>query len=417
MLRKMCALKNSNGEKDENHFLQTKRFYRRNGRLVSDVKYGPVGESAGPFFVFTRKSEMQPGIKQTVKINCIGNTVYMRSVGQVNEIDDENGCVRSLIKVLDGTNTYDVACRKFLAEHPDRSKKDFEEYIMALDGLKLLEDASHAPNGLSAYDLDRWSRNINFFGSFCGLDENKYDVQEKISRSKVTLLGLGGLGSHILYDLAALGVKDIVGVEFDSLELSNLNRQILYNECDLGKPKADLAKDRIQKFSKDLKFVTHEKRIANADDVFEAIEGRDLVICVADRPKMEILYWVNEACVRANTPLVTGGLDTQVARYYTIIPEQTGCIMCWRQQVKQTDPGSHQMLEEYRRTQLRGDNAAFVTFVSLITGFIMSEAVKLLTGISQVAAAGELKEIDFGTMEVVTTERWSKNPCCPVCAK
>ncbi len=75
------------------------------------------------------------------------------------------------------------------------------------------------------------------------------------------------------------------------------------------------------------------------------------------------------------------------------------------------------MLEEYRRTQLRGDNAAFITFVSLITGFIMTEAVKILTGIAPLSAAGQLKEIEFETMTVNTMETWKRNDSCPVCSR
>src|SRR6185312_22371 len=213
-------------------------------------------------------------------------------------------------------------------------------------------------------------------------------LQYRLKTARVVLLGLGGLGSHLLYDLAALGVQDIRAVEYDKVELSNLNRQILYNESDIGKPKAQVAAEKILAFNSHLHLEVISQQLHSVDDVLNVIQNRDYVLCVADRPKSEIIQWVNEACVKQNIPLITGGLDTQRGVYYTIIPQVTGCVECWRLQVQQDDPISTELLAERRRMQLGGDNAAFVPLVSLVCSLMLSEFVRLTTQIAPPLADG-----------------------------
>lgn len=286
----------------------------------------------------------------------------------------------------------------------------------AFDDLRLLEDASDSESYLKPNDIDRWARNLNFFGSFCRFGENKQIPQKKIQDCKITLLGLGGLGSHLLYDLAALGCKDIRAVEFDDVEISNLNRQILYTPSEIGQPKAEVARKRILGFSPDLKFEVYNQKIQNFADVATAMVDRDIAICVADRPKTEILYWVNEACVKARIPLLTGGLDTQVCRYYCTLPGE-GCLECWRSRVRKNQPKSHEILEEQRRTQLRGDNAAFVPFVAILAGLMIAEFTKIMTGIGgKPNAQNKTREINFSSMTIETGETWNKDPSCSCCS-
>ena len=359
--------------------------------------------------------QRQPRIKPTVQITVIGNSLFFRASSMTIEVPDEHGVLRTLLDVMDGTRKMRAVHTALSARHPEVGWEDLVVAMDDLDAHRLIEDAAVQPTGLSAYELQRWHRNINFFGSFCGIEGDKYEFQRRIARAKVTLLGLGGVGSHLLFDLAAMGVQDVFAVDFDQVEISNLNRQILYGDADVGRPKAEAAAERIRVFSPRMRFIARQTRLTSAHDVFAAIEGRDVVLCVADRPKMEILEWVNEACVRARVPLVTGGLDTQKARYYSMIPGQSGCLVCWRDSIKTSDPYSDRVLTEHRRTQLRGDNAAFVPFVSLVTGLIMAEAAKIIAGITQPSACGRVWEVDFSDMETRVTESWQRLPHCPIC--
>ena len=88
---------------------------------------------------------------------------------------------------------------------------------------------------------------------------------------------------------------------------------------------------------------------------------------------MDLIRWVNEACVRQGATLFNGGLDVQRAIYYTMIPGVTGCVECWMHQVQSQDPISRGLLEERQRLQIGGENAAFVPLVTLVGGLMLSE--------------------------------------------
>jgi molybdopterin/thiamine biosynthesis adenylyltransferase len=229
------------------------------------------------------------------------------------------------------------------------------------------------------------------------------------------LLGLGSLGTHILFDLAAMGVQNIRAVEFDKVYLSNFNRQVFYTESDVGKSKAEIMRKRIKEFSPRLKFDVYNYKIHSIDDVQKAITECDIVICVANKPAIKILEWVNHACVKENIPLITGELDTQAARFYSVIPQKTGCINCRRKQNQNSAAFSDHSLTEQCQLQSRKNNATFVTLVSLMTGLILTEFVKIVTDIRPYQAGGRVLEVDFDRMCIEERERWQKYPDCEIC--
>lgn len=360
--------------------------------------------------------EIKPRLKHTSPFFVMGKTLYIGGFGETTEISDETGSVRRLCELMDGTRTLGELHRCLAADFPEVSKEDVAEAVEQFDGVGFLENGADAPDGLlDDYDLRRWERNVNFFGSYATLGTSKYDHQHRLKSCRLTLLGLGGLGSHILLDAAAMGVGSVRVVEFDRVELSNLNRQILYTEADVGRLKVEVAVERVGAFNPTMRIDPVGKRISSTEDVMEVIADSDVVISVADRPKMEIVHWVNEACVRVGVPLITGGLETQRAIYYTMIPGMTGCVECWRRHVTETDPVSAALLEEKRRRQIGGDNAAFCPLVTMTTGLLLGELVRLVTGIVPPVAAGRLMQMRFDDYAFTEAERWERLPDCPVC--
>jgi molybdopterin/thiamine biosynthesis adenylyltransferase len=359
-----------------------------------------------------------PQLKHTSPVFGSGDTVYIGGFGEVTEIADPTGAIRRLLELTDGTRTVREVHEALAPEFPDVTLDDVTGVVEQFDEAGFLINGGASPDGiLEEHELRRWERNINFFGSFAGLADNKYDQQRKLRDCHVTLLGLGGLGSHILLDIAAMGIGHVRAVEFDRVELSNLNRQILYREEDIGAEKLHLAVDRVRQFNPHIDIEPVSLRITSTQDVLDVIENTDVVISVADRPKMEIAHWVNEACVTRGIPLITGGLETQRAVYFTMIPGTTGCVECWRRQVFATDDVSRELLEEKRERRIGGDNAAFCPLVTMTTGFLIGELTRLVTGIAPPVAAGRLMELQFSDYSMAESERWSKRADCPVCGE
>lgn len=358
----------------------------------------------------------RPQLKHTSPTFGSGETIFIGGYGEVTEIADPTGAIRRLLALLDGTRTTDEVHKELSADFPEVTRQDVDEALAQFDEARfLLDDQQTADGVLEAHELKRWERNINFFGSFARMDDNKYDLQRRLRDCRVTLLGLGGLGSHILLDMAAMGVGHVRAVEFDRVELSNLNRQILYREEDIGKEKLHLAVERVKQFNPHIDIEPVDLRISSVEDVTRVLEGSDVCISVADRPKMEIANWVNEACVRAGVPLITGGLETQRAVYYTMLPGVTGCIECWRRQTFASDEVSGQLLQEKRDRQIGGDNAAFCPLVTMTTGFLIGELTRLVTKIAPPVAAGRLMELRFADYAMGESERWERQDDCPVC--
>lgn len=359
---------------------------------------------------------VRPQLKHSSPVFGSGQTVYIGGFGEVTEITDPTGSIRALLELLDGSRTLAEVHAQLSADFPDVTLEEIAGAVDQFDGAGFLLNGAATPDGiLEEHELGRWERNVNFFGSFAHLADNKYAQQRKLRDCRVTLLGLGGLGSHLLLDMAAMGIGHVRAVEFDRVELSNLNRQILYRESDVGKEKLGLAVERVKQFNPHIDIEPVNLRISSTQDVLDVIDGAQVVISVADRPKMEIASWVNEACVIRGVPLITGGLETKRAIYFTVIPGQTGCVACWQRQVFSVDAVSRSLLEEKRERQIGGDNTAFAPLVTMTTGFLLGELTRLVTSIAPPVAAGRLMELRFADYAMNESERWSRLDDCPVC--
>lgn len=164
--------------------------------------------------------------------------------------------------------------------------------------------------GLSADDLERYDRQIKLPGlGVAG--------QALLGRSSVVVVGAGGLGSPVLSYLAGAGVGSITIVDDDTVSVSNLHRQPLFQSADAGRPKADLAARFIESLNPSVSVTAIRNRVtsSNAESLFA---GADLVIDATDNYSTR--YAVNDAAVRAAIPLVTGAVYRFEGQVLTVDP-------------------------------------------------------------------------------------------------
>lgn len=149
--------------------------------------------------------------------------------------------------------------------------------------------------------------------------------QKKLLQSKALVIGVGGLGSPSAYYLAAAGVGTIGLVDDDSVDLSNLQRQILHFTSDLGVPKTASASAKLRALNPDITVVEHRLRV-DSTNILELLAGYDVVLDGSDNFPTRFL--VNDACVMAGKPLIHAGIHRFEGQATVIMPGQGPCYRC-----------------------------------------------------------------------------------------
>ncbi|MGM0476681.1 MAG: HesA/MoeB/ThiF family protein [Pseudomonadota bacterium] len=223
--------------------------------------------------------------------------------------------------------------------------------------------------------------------------------QERLLAGHALILGLGGLGSPVALYLAAAGVGHLTLVDFDTVDLSNLQRQIAHTTDSIGRSKVASAAERIRALNPDVAVTCREEELDDAA-LAEAIDAADVVLDCSDN--FAIRFRLNRLCAAAGTPLVSGAavrMEGQVAVYpYT--PE-SACYRCLYR-------------EEGEDTALTcSENGVLAPVVGMVGTIQATEALKLLAGIGR-SLAGRLLLIDALNGEFRTLNLRA-DPACPVC--
>jgi molybdopterin/thiamine biosynthesis adenylyltransferase len=243
--------------------------------------------------------------------------------------------------------------------------------------------------------LLRYSRHIL-------LDEVGIEGQERLLAAHALVIGAGGLGSPVALYLGSAGVGRITLVDNDTVDLTNLQRQIAHTMARVGAPKVESARDAIAAINPDVEVITGNAR-ADAALLDGLVEDADVVLDCCDN--FATRQAINAACVKHGKPLVSGAairFDGQVAVFRPQDPASP-CYAC-------VFPPDLEF--EETRCAVMG---VFAPMVGIIGAMQAAEALKLLSGAGP-SLAGRMLMLDGRTME------WSdmkvpRNPQCPVCAR
>jgi molybdopterin/thiamine biosynthesis adenylyltransferase len=240
--------------------------------------------------------------------------------------------------------------------------------------------------------LERYSRHII-------LKDVGIEGQRKIAEAKILVVGAGGLGSPALLYLAAAGVGRLGIADGDSLDLSNLQRQVIHFTEDIGKPKVISAKEKIYKLNPDVEVSVHHEML-NAANIMDILKEYDFVVDGTDNFPAKFL--VNDACVLAGVPYSHGGILRFDGQTFTILPKESACYRCIFIKPPPADavPTCSQ--------------AGVIGVIAGIMGTLQAnEALKFVLG------KGELLTNRLLTFDALNTKfrevKLRKNPNCPVC--
>jgi len=211
---------------------------------------------------------------------------------------------------------------------------------------------------LSEKELDRYSRQVM-------LEEIGYQGQLKLKQAKVCVVGVGGLGNPIVTRLAAMGVGKIRIVDRDVIELSNLHRQTMFNEDDIGQVKVETAAKKLRKLNADI--VIEELPISINDyTALEVVDGCDVVVDALD--SVNARYSLNKACIEKKIPFVTGAAVGVTGQCFTILPNQSACYHCLFPALDE---------DSMPTCSIEGVHPSIL---SIVGGIEVSEAVKVIMG-------------------------------------
>jgi len=245
---------------------------------------------------------------------------------------------------------------------------------------------------LTPDQMRRWSRQIR-------LPQIGAEGQDKLLAAKVAIVGVGGLGCPAAMYLAAAGVGTLGLIDDDIVDLSNLQRQILYNESDRGRGKVEVAAGRLMPLNSALKINMHPVRL-DANNAMEILRGYDIVIDGNDN--FPTRYAVNDACVLLGIPNVYGSVLQFEGRASLFVPRMGPCYRCLH--AEPPPPGAVQ-------------NCAEAGVLGVLPGVIGSlqaaEAIKWICGIGD-SLVGRLLVID---MLAMSFDEFSitRNPQCALC--
>jgi molybdopterin-synthase adenylyltransferase len=255
----------------------------------------------------------------------IGGTQY--GVAAVID-DDRRGTVWRLLGLMDGSRTTD----EIVDASRDLDEESVRAAIATLVESGFAEDAgADPPPELSPEELERYDRSAYFFGWVDEVPrESRWTIQSRLKAARVTVVGLGGAGSSVAAGLVATGIGSVHCVDFDVVARSNLNRQLLYDERDIGQPKVERAVARLQLTNSDVTVTGDERVVECSDDVAQLMVDQDLVFLCADRPAPDILLWTNDAAVETRTPWVACFYNGPMAVTGVFVPFDVPCFRCVR---------------------------------------------------------------------------------------
>ena len=300
---------------------------------------------------------------------------------------DDEGKLRNFVNVY--VNDDDI-------KHLDRE----QTRVSAKDVISIIPSVAGGARGgdlpvpLTQQQIQRYSRHLI-------MPEVAMEGQQKLRHARVLVVGAGGLGSPVLSYLAAAGVGTLGIVDFDTVDFTNLQRQIIYSTSDVGRPKLQAAAERIRAMNPDVNVQAHEDRLTS-ENALSIMEQYDLVVDGTDNYPTR--YLVNDACVMLGIPNVYGSIFRFDGQASVFCQEDGPCYRC-----VYPEPPPPGLVPSCAEGGVLG------VLPGIIGTIQATEAVKLILG-KGTSLAGRLLVLDGMKMHFREL-KLKKDPACPVCGE
>lgn len=320
-----------------------------------------------------------------------------------------------LLELLKGEYGIEDIRQRLQTEFPQISSDNIAAMLNQLDRAGLLEEADvQPPADWTPEYIERYSRHLAVFTGYERPGLSRFDQQQRFRDAHVVILGMGGTGSWIALLLAQLGIGHLTLVDDDPVNISNLTRQALYTERDVGRNKALAAAEALHAINSDMKLTAVTSAIKTEEAMMAASQGADLVILSFGPFLLPEPTLLQRACLRQNVPCaVISGFHLGPL----VVPGKTACFDCIRATFAAQLPGLIPAgADEGGEAVLlsRRYHAIFAPLIAVCIGLGVTELTKFIAGFAPSALEDGL--LYFNPTELsITRIATPRNPACPTC--
>jgi len=303
-----------------------------------------------------------------------------------------NEIIIDILNKCDGSKDIELIAEE-LSLISEFDKNDLLETIEDLMNKNILFDATQR-------DIDktsRYSRQQSFLSSL-GVDEHL--MLEQIQNRTILLIGMGGIGCWVLANLASCGIKKFVGIDNDVLEISNLSRQIIYQERDLGKYKVDLAKKWVSNYNSDLEFINIKARINSTEDVLgylDSLDSIDMVVLSADSPSCMLSY-VHNACKKKNIPYIQAGYIDEVGSCGPLVTDFSTNVALTVPNEEKAEKSTQEKIDNINSQQI---TPVLCPVVALVSSYASKQIIKYFLGCKDIKVLNKRIYFNFDDTETI----------------
>ena len=364
--------------------------------MTPQATYKTLGKAATDPHLNTRL--MIPRYLGMVSCNDLGGDRFEVSLGYARRNRRNLIADSSALSLL--TELRHPTTPSMLASKLNRDPNEIMDLCGRLGRGRILYELKSAPDKMARYD-----RHL-LFQHLTGNDP--IESQDRIGRARIALWGCGGIGNWVSTGLIGAGFKELRLFDFDTIELSNLTRQMLFTEADLGKSKVVTAAARLSAMNSDTIVTAIETKVEGVDEMLNTMADIDFLVVSADKP-MEIHEWADAVCHRLGIPYLTAGYVDGVGIVGpTVKHSETYCLMC--SDAEDCAP-SHRHRASFNAAY---QAPSFGPINALVSALAVAEVVKYIGGFGEVQTRNRMLNIDICTLQLSYADK-PRNPHCTRC--
>lgn len=316
-------------------------------------------------------------LRSSVSVVDLGDNVlelFKTNTRKAIHLRTNDHTIEKLLLSMDGyTATEDIG----LANSVDVDSPEFLHLVEYLKKHAILANDALVVN---RPDYAKYRRVIHFIEDYSESDEMLLEMWENIRNSTVVIIGLGAVGTWVAVTLVQSGVKSLIMIDNDHVELSNLHRQYGYSEQDIGRMKTSALAERLRQIEPEVSVREVNQFLDETTLESQIREHVDLVINCADKPTVDqTSEWVGKYCMKYRIPhIVGGGYNLHLSLIGpTILPYKTACYKCIDMQLQKINDIEGETIKRLHTKNRK--IGSFGPMCSLIASFVGMEAVKVLT--------------------------------------